>query len=163
MNKGSKARRVGNGRSSDDFDLSQHDKEYAEADVSDLSRGPIPDGEYVVEVEKVELTRAMKSGNPMLAWSLRILSGTYSGRPLWRNNMIVTPENIRWLKKDLLICGLDLKRISDLPENLDRLINIQIEVAKRTRGENENIFINRRVVDSEEYEEGSTTDKVIPF
>jgi len=99
----------------------------------------------------------------MLRWSLRILTGTYSGKLLWRNNLIVTPENLRWLKKDLHICGLDLKRISDLPENLDRLIDVQLKVAKRTRGENGNIYINRRVVHSEEYEEGSATDKVCPF
>ena len=154
---------IRNGNNPEDFDLTQHDEVYAEADVSGLDFEPVPDGRYVVNVENAELTRAQISGKPMLTWSLLILSGTHHGKPLWRNNLIVTPENIRWLKKDLLICGLDLKRISDLPDNIDQLINVQLEVAKRTRGENENIYFNRRVVELEEDEDGSTTDADVPI
>lgn len=153
----------GNGGYSEDLDLTQFDDEYAKADVSELDFEPVPDGKYVVNVENAELTRAQVSDKPMLKWSLRILSGSYRGRSLWRNNLIVTPENIRWLKKDLSTCGLDLKRISDLPGNLDRLIDVQLEVSKRTKGENENIYFNRRVLSEREYDNDSTADAEVPF
>ncbi len=144
---------IGNGNNPEDFDLSLHDAEYAAADVSQTDWDPVPDGKYVVRVEDAELTRAQLSGNPMLKWRLRILSDSYDGRLLWRYNLIVTPDNLWWLKKDLRTCGLELNRISDLPANLNRLIDVRIEVTKRTKNGKENVYFNRRVV----------TDENIPF
>ena len=59
---------------------------------------------------------------------------------------MATKENIKWLKQDLFSCGLHLEKLSDLPHNLERLLNVKLEVTKRTRGENENIYINRQIV-----------------
>ena len=47
---------------------------------------------------------------------------------------------------DLHTCGLDLDKLSELPSNLEKLINVKLEITKRTRGENENVYINRRIV-----------------
>jgi hypothetical protein len=99
-----------------------------------------------VNVERVELTRAQTSGNPMLKWTLRILAPKFRGRLLWRNNVMATRENIKWLKTDLHTCGLNLDKLSELPANLEKLINVKLEITKRTRGENENVYINRRIV-----------------
>jgi hypothetical protein len=70
---------------------------------------------------------------------------------------------MRWLKKDLQTCGLDLKRISDLPGKLDGLINVRLEISKRKKDDNENICFNRRVLSSREDENGLTTDVDVPF
>ena len=70
----------------------------------------------------------------------------FRGRLLWRNNVMATRENIKWLKTDLHTCGLDLDKLSELPSNLEKLINVKLEITKRTRGENENVYINRRIV-----------------
>ncbi len=40
---------------------------------------------------------------------------TLRHRCLFRHNMIVTPENMKWLKTDLHSCGLELERLSDFP------------------------------------------------
>jgi len=69
----------------------------------------------------------------MLKWTLRILGPKYVNRLLWRNNVLVSKENIRWLKEELHICGLDLKKLSDLPANLERLLDVKLEVTKRTK------------------------------
>ena len=50
------------------------------------------------------------------------------------------------LISDLHTCGLDLDKLSELPSNLEKLINVKLEITKRTRGENENVYINRRIV-----------------
>ena len=55
-------------------------------------------------------------------------------------------QPIRWLKNDLHICGLDLQKLSDLPANLERLLDVKLEVTKRTKGDNENVYFNRRLV-----------------
>jgi hypothetical protein len=149
---------------SDNIDLAQFDDAFESAEVEDREFDTVPDGKYQVNVERVELTRAKTSGNPMLKWTLRILAPNYKGRLLWRNNVMVSSMNIKWLKQDLYTCGLDLAKLSDLPGYLEQLINIKLEVTKRTRGENENIYFNRRIVLADEPEaQGAAMEDMIPF
>jgi len=129
----------------EDIDLSQFDDDYDSAEVEDREFDTVPDGKYQVMVERVELSRAKSSGNPMLKWTLKILAPTHAGRLLWRNNVMASKENIKWLKNDLHTCGLELEKLSDLPERLNDLLDLTLEVTKRTRGENENIYLNRRI------------------
>lgn len=129
-----------------DIDLSQYNDDYDRAEVQDKEFETVPDGKYQVAVDRVELTRARSSGNPMLKWTLRILGPSHAGRLLWRNNVIGSPENLKWLKTDLHLCGLELQNLSDLPSSLERLLGVTLEVTKRTRGEHESVYLNRRVV-----------------
>lgn len=129
----------------EDIDLSQFDDDYDSAEVEDREFDTVPDGKYQVMVERVELSRAKSSGNPMLKWTLKILAPTHAGRLLWRNNVMASKENIKWLKNDLHTCGLELEKLSELPERLNDLLDLTLEVTKRTRGENENIYLNRRI------------------
>ena len=82
----------------------------------------------------------------MLKWTLRILAPSYRNRLLWRNNVMATRENIRWLKNDLHVCGLDLQKLSGLPANLEKLLDVKLEITKRTKGDSENVYFNRRIV-----------------
>lgn len=150
---------------SEDIDLAQFDDDFAQAEVEKREFEPIPDGKYQVNVERVELTRAQTSGNPMLKWTLRIIAPRFRRRLLWRNNVMATRENIKWLKTDLHTCGLDLEKLSELPNNLDKLLNVKIEVTKRTRGENENVYFNRRTVLEDGGDEYDTVakDALAPF
>lgn len=148
-----------------DIDLTQFDDDFAEAEVEEREFEPVPNGKYQVNVDQVELTQAKTSGNPMLKWTLRIIAPRCAGRLLWRNNVMATRENIKWLKTDLHTCGLELEKLSELPEHLSRLLNVKLEVTKRTRGENENVYINRRIVledDGETYE-SAAQDALEPF
>ncbi len=149
----------------EDIDLTQFDEDFAEAEVEERDFEPIPDGKYQVNVERVELTRAQTSGKPMLKWTLRIIAPRFRGRLLWRNNVMATRENIKWLKTDLHTCGLDLEKLSDLPANLEKLIGVKLEVTKRTRGENENVYFNRRIVleDGGDDYDAAAKDALVPF
>ena len=129
-----------------DIDLSQFDEDFAEAPIEEREFDEVPDGKYQVNVEKVEIVRAKTTGNPMLKWELKILAPQCRGRLLWRNNVLVTRENLKWLKNDLHVCGLDLDRVSDLPNRLGELLDVKLEVTKRTKGENANVYFNRRIV-----------------
>ncbi|MBI2842685.1 MAG: DUF669 domain-containing protein [Armatimonadetes bacterium] len=129
-----------------DLDLAQFDDDFAEAPVEEREFEDIPDGKYQVNVEKVELTRAQSSGNPMLKWTLKILGPRFAGRLLWRNSVMASKENLKWLKTDLHTCGLDVEKLSDLPARLGDLLDVKLEVTKRTKGESENIYFNRRIV-----------------
>lgn len=129
-----------------DLDLAQLDDDFAEAPVEEREFEDIPDGKYQVNVEKVELARAQSSGNPMLKWTLKILGPRFAGRLLWRNSVMASKENLKWLKTDLHTCGLDVEKLSDLPARLGDLLDVKLEVTKRTKGESENIYFNRRIV-----------------
>ena len=88
-------------QSNSNLDLAQFDDAFETAEVEEREFEAVPDGKYQVNVDRVELTRAQTSGNPMLKWTLRILAPTHKGRLLWRNNVMASNENIKWLKQDL--------------------------------------------------------------
>ncbi|MEN6521137.1 MAG: DUF669 domain-containing protein [Armatimonadota bacterium] len=129
----------------DNFDLAQFDGGYDEAPVEEREFEDIPDGKYQVNVEKVELTRSQTSGNPMLKWTLKILGPKFAGRLLWRNN-VITNDSLKWLKTDLHTCGVTLSKLSELPSRVHDLLDVKLEVTKRTRGESESVYLNRRIV-----------------
>lgn len=128
----------------DNFDLAQFDGEYNDAEIEEREFEDIPDGKYQVNVQKVELTRSQTSGSPMLKWTLRILGPKFAGRLLWRNN-VITNDNLKWLKTDLHTCGVTLSKLSDLNSRLGDLLDVKLEVTKRTRGESESVYLNRRI------------------
>jgi len=49
-------------------------------------------------VKKVELIRAQTSSNPMLKWTLHVLGPQHQGRLPWRNNVVASSDNMKWLK-----------------------------------------------------------------
>jgi hypothetical protein len=126
------------------IDLAQFDDDFqSETPAERGEREDVPDGKYQVAVERVELTQS-SVGNPMLKWTLRILAPRFQNRLLWRNS-VFTQNTLKYVKTDLHLCGLDLAKLSDLPAHLDKLIDVKLEVTKKTRGENENIYFNRRI------------------
>ena len=151
----------------DTMDLAQFDDDFVSADVEEKDFQAVPDGKYQVKVDRVELTRSETSGNPMLKWALKILGPTHKGRLLWRNNVIASKDNVKWLKQDLYTCGLQMDKLSDLPGKLETLLDVGLEVTKRTKNEFENIYFNRRIVLSDEEaaapSAGHDVDDMIPF
>lgn len=151
----------------DDLDLAQFDDDFETADVEEKEFDEIPDGKYQVKVDRVELTRSESSGNPMLKWALKILGPTHKGRLLWRNNVIASKDNVKWLKNDLYTCGLQIEKLSDLSGKLEPLLDVGLEVTKRTKNEFENIYFNRRIVlndtDATDSVIGHDSNDMIPF
>jgi hypothetical protein len=126
------------------IDLSDFDADFKAIEVEDNKHEEIPDGKYQVNIDKAELVTAKISGNPMLKWTLRILNYG-NNKVLWRNNVLATKENLKWLKQDLATCGLFLDKLSDLNDNLDNLIDIKLEVTKKTIGDFQNVYLNKQI------------------
>lgn len=80
----------------------------------------------------------------MLKWRLRIHSGGFENRLLWKNRAI-TGGSLKWVKQDLETCGLQLAELSALPAHLGDLVHQRLEVVKRTRGEFYDIYFQRRL------------------
>jgi hypothetical protein len=131
----------------EEIDLSGWDEEFS--GIKPEARGPVPDGTYQVNIERVELTRSQNK-NPMLKWELRIIAPEFIGRIIHKHNMLSTSENLKWLKTDLVTCGLELQKLSELQENLFHLLNCKLEITKKSKGEYENIYFNRLLTVTEE-------------
>jgi len=135
-----------------DLDLSQYDDDFAKAPIDTRDFDDVPDGDYQVKVDKVEIVRSASSGNPMLKWALRILGDKYAGRFLWRNNSWVSddPANkeklMSRLRTDLHTCGVEIQGLSELPGRLGDLLDVCLEVRKRKNGDFYNIYINKRIL-----------------
>lgn len=122
-------------------DLSDFDAEF-EA-IEPASRDAVPDGKYKARVNKAVLGYS-KNGTPMVKWDLVIIAGEHARRHLFKNSA-VTRESMPYLKRELQTVGLEKVRLSDLHTHLDEIVGVELEVAKRTKDEDTNVYFNKRV------------------
>jgi hypothetical protein len=138
----------------DDIDNSDtYDK--AEAAKSGDFGEPVPDGKYQCIIDKAWLAlsgpQSKNPGSRMLRWQLKIIGGKYGGRMLFRINMIESPDNIKWLKGDLEVCGLTIHKLNELKERVGSLIGVGVEVQVKNQGKdsqgrpNSNVYLNKAV------------------
>jgi Protein of unknown function (DUF669) len=133
------------------IDLSHLDGEYQNQEVKE-GFDPVPDGRYQVIVERFEL-KMSKNDKPMLNWQLGIVSGPMQGKKLFVRHMLVTPDNLAWLKTDFHKCGMDHVLPSMLSDETVRaqFCDMYLEVTAKTKGTddqgrpNQNVYIQKRV------------------
>jgi len=122
-------------------DLSGFDDDFASAEAPSLEE--VPDGKYQVRIDGVRLEHSRK-GDPMIKWDLMVISGSQSGRRIFKNS-VITPAALPIVKSDLKTLGRNLTKLSELQPRLAELLDIALEVTKRTRGEYSNVYFNRRI------------------
>lgn len=139
------------------LDLSQFDDAFRQSTVEQKPRG-VPDGRYRVTVEHVDLGETRSTGRPMLKWTLKITGPEYAGRLMWKN-MVISDRTVSMVKEDLELCGLRLDSLNELPAHLGNLLDIPLEVTKKTNGEYENVYFNKRLDGGPSVED----DEDLPF
>jgi len=112
-------------------DMEEMEGQYETESAEKTDPEEVPDGNYQVQVEKLEIVKAKTSGNTMLTWQLRIIAPTCIGRRLFKNH-VFTPNTLRFVKQDLGLCGFDHSKFRELPNHLTEFLDLQLEVAKRT-------------------------------
>lgn len=146
----------------DDIDLSRFNSLYKTESTSDAApiyQG-VPDGRYEVVIAEAALTKSQRSGNPMIRFVLRISGSTYRDRIL-RKHSAITENTIRFVRKELEVCGLHLEKFEDLKARIHELDGIPLEVVKVTKGEDSNIYFNRSL--SAHAEAVGVADDDLPF
>jgi len=128
------------------IDLSQFDEDFRRHQSSPGQKPrPLPDGRYQVLVENVEITESKTSGYPMVKWTFRVTGpAEHANRMLWKNT-VINQKTLGIIKDDLKSCGLDIDGISDLPRRAGELLDVPLEITKRTEGQWDNVYLNRRV------------------
>jgi hypothetical protein len=130
------------------IDLSRYDSAYQAARAetpsgnANQNTNTVPDGTYRVSVEDLTLGISPSSGNPILKWMFRILGPTQNRRVLYKVNGI-SERSMKILRQELETCGVTLERFGDLEKKLPAIIGLELEVAKKTRDDRSNIYINK--------------------
>jgi len=122
-------------------DLSGFDDEFDAAEAPSYEE--VSDGKYQVRIDSVRLEKSQK-GDPMIKWELLVISGAHAGRRIFKNS-VVTAAALPYVKGDLKVAGLELAKFSDLAARLGDLLDVTMEVTKRTRDEFTNVYFNRRI------------------
>jgi len=126
---------------SDSVDLTSFDDEFNTVEAP--SQEDVADGKYQVRIESVRLESSQK-GDPMIKFDLEVLSGSQAGRHIFKNS-VITQASIPYVKGDLKTLGLQLSKFSELSRRLEELLDVTLEVTKRTRGDYSNVYFNRRI------------------
>ena len=122
-------------------DLTSFDAEFDSAEAP--SQEEVPDGKYQVRIETVRLEHSQK-GDPMIKWDLQVVSGSQAGRHIFKNS-VITQASLPYVKGDLKTLGIELAKFSALAGRLEELLDVTLEVTKRTRGDYSNVYFNRRI------------------
>ena len=129
----------------DPMDLSRFNESVGSPKTLVRSYVEVPDGRYRAQITDLELGLA-STGNPILKYGLRVSMGEFAGRMIWKRR-VITVNTLRFMKKDLLTCGLLLDRFSHLGRRLGELQGVGLEVSKVTKGDSSDVYFHRRVVD----------------
>jgi hypothetical protein len=103
----------------------------------------VPDGKYQVKIQTAKLESSQK-GDPMIKFDLEIISGSQAGRHIFKNS-VITQASLPYVKADLKTLGLELAKFSELSGRLEELLDMTLEITKRTRGDYTNVYFNRRL------------------
>jgi len=121
------------------IDLSQFDDDFESAEAPEYAE--LPDGKYQVTISKAQLAES-NQGDPMIKWDLIIISGTHEGRHVFKN-AVISQKSLPYVKADLTRLGLEMRRISELPGRLPEVLDKNLEITVRTKGEFTNVYFNK--------------------
>jgi hypothetical protein len=138
-------------------DLAGLDAEFEKTEAADTDE--LPDGKYQVRIHGVRLDKTM-NGAPMIKYDLLVISGTHEGRHLFKNS-VISPSSLPFFKADLKILGVQLQKLSDLPDHLIHMLDITLEATKKTKGEYANVYFNKKLTIPQN--NPSPADGSIPF
>jgi hypothetical protein len=112
----------------------------------------LPDGVYIVKVEAVTFGLTKKTKLPMISWTFKVLQGEKEGRLIFKNEVLVDPENnidvmkmkMGILKGELKTCGItDSFKFSEFNETIaPKLENLVLKVFLKTTVKGEKSFTN---------------------
>jgi hypothetical protein len=120
--------------------LARLDNEWTKTSVSsDELYADIPDGTYNAVIEEARLTETVSTGRPMVIWKLRIQGPRAANRVVTKSR-VVTENTLPYLKEELEKCGLQVSRLSELPDRLKELVNHPIDVHKSTKDGRANFY-----------------------
>ncbi len=114
------------------IDLSELDAAFRSAAAvrPDDYYSDVPDGVYDAEIRDAHLGRT-RTAKPMLVWRV-LLTSAPEIRKLITKTRVITENTMPWLKEELLKCGLNLARLSDLNGRVREMEGRIVRLEKKT-------------------------------
>ncbi len=123
--------------------LREYSEMFRDIKIPALSNNVI-DGDYKVRVDKVSLKETI-NGDPLLKWELIVLEpNDFDGCMITTNNFLNSEMGLKFLKRNLHFCGVNLDSLEELPSNLEKLLDVVLMITRRTNGKFVNIYFNQR-------------------
>jgi hypothetical protein len=124
-------------------DYSDLDGDFSQAEVS-TGFDTVPDGNYQTIVDGVAFKTARKTGDRFFLWTFKILTGDFEGHKI-RKVEFLKPDRLKWFKTDLSRCGWQAKTITEVANDLGRLLDLEVEIRLQTKDKYQNVFIQRLI------------------
>lgn len=128
------------------------ERERAISSKGDFERHP--DGRYVTRLTTGEVCESQSSNRPQIKWGYTIIEGELKGELLWNYDGLDNEESLFYLGKRLQRFGIDIAKVKlrFLQRTLDKIVEAHpvCVVRARTKGEYQNILLDRVIEDYEE-------------
>lgn len=131
--------------------LKQRSKSYNDAEVApakESSFEALPDGNYRVEVKEAVIKQTQDKENYYVNLKLRVEGPSHVGRFIFKACSL-QEDRLKYLKTDLSVMGVDLTNIEKLEDALEVIPGRLLEIALKTKGEYQNVWINKLIVDGD--------------
>lgn len=138
--------------------LAQFDKIFSETPATTNTQAELPEGKYTMKVSDVEIFTS-KDDRDYFKVSLTVDEGEFKGVTVSKLYGLDVPEKFRFLKGDLVTCGLLLQRLSELPKAMSKIVGVRLSVQVKKNGQYTNYWLNGRVGGRQP----QPTDDNIPF
>ena len=122
--------------------LKQFDGQYEASESSNTGTTEIPEGKYVMKVVDTDVFSSKNENRPYFKLALQVVEGDQKGANVSKIYSLDDPARFKFLKGDLIVCGLMLTKLSDLPTNHEKIRGRVLNVQAKKNGAYTNYFIN---------------------
>ena len=122
--------------------LKQFDGQYEASEASSSGSTDVPEGKYTMKVVDTDVFSSKSENRPYFKIALQVTDGEFKGSTINKIYSLDDPARFKFLKGDLIVCGLMLTRISDLPANHEKIRGRVLNVQAKKNGQYTNYFIN---------------------
>jgi hypothetical protein len=136
-------------------ELQELESAWSEAEVQE-GFGDLPDDTYQMKVTKAYLNKSKSSGRLQLTVEFTVATGKFKNRKKWSHLGIVDAQSLGFVKTLFARLKLDPpKKLAELndEETLEKLLDITCECSVKTRGDFQNVYVNKLIDLDEEAED----------
>lgn len=130
------------------IDLKKLDNVWQATAAGGTAMDRLPEGDYQVRIETARIAES-SNGTPLMNWGLRVISGQYANRMIFKSQRIVE-EGLPYLKADLELLHVCPQMISELEGvlqyTLDAILDVRLKnVEKKDGSLAQNVYFNRMI------------------
>lgn len=122
------------------MNLDDLDKMFSDAEEPEKKEfEPLPEGVYHAEIKEAVFEQT--SNPPQVKWTFVITDDDYKNRRVWLNHRL-NEKGMPFFKADISKLHMELKSFKDLPEALEYMIGLRVEIYCKNSEYNGKIYTN---------------------